>query len=144
MVEWVFKYLFSYFCFVSWRKNLYIRQQGTSLNHTLVPSLTHLPSKDNVIFQSCILDPGLLRNVGYRTLQENKVQYFSLRACTESQSTAGLCEAGSANHLTNYRRSFQNKVALGLPPPPKCYFYNPLYKWMQQSALVENKGLQTK
>lgn len=70
MVQWALKYLFSNFCFVSWRKNLYIRQQGTSLNHTFVPALTQLPPKDNVIFQSGILDPGLLRNVGHRALQE--------------------------------------------------------------------------
>ncbi|KAF3845726.1 hypothetical protein F7725_002804 [Dissostichus mawsoni] len=47
------------------REDLKVRLKGTCLHHTLIPGLSPLLSKHDVVFQSGVLDPGLLGNVGH-------------------------------------------------------------------------------
>lgn len=74
-----YSHLLSYFCSISSRKNVQIRQQSTGLQHTMVPRLHLLSPKCDVVLDCGVLDPGLLRHVGHRTLwrsQSRDRQYF--------------------------------------------------------------------
>lgn len=66
----LFSHLFSDLGLVSGRKEVQVRQQGAGLHHLLVPGLRPLLAKGDVVPQRAVLDPGLLRNVGHKPLQQ--------------------------------------------------------------------------
>lgn len=62
------KHLLSNLCLVSRREKLQVGQQRAGLDHPLVVPPVQLPPKEDVLHQSCVLDPGLLRDKSHGAL----------------------------------------------------------------------------
>ena len=56
-------------CLISSGENLKVRSKSTSLNGSLILDTVQVLSKEDVVFQSVILDPGLLGDVCHTALE---------------------------------------------------------------------------
>lgn len=57
---------------VSCRQDVEVGQQSAGLQHMLVPALLVLSTEQDVVLQRSVLNPGLLRDVSHRSLQDHQ------------------------------------------------------------------------
>lgn len=69
-------HLFSYFCAVTCSKDFEIIQQRTCSDDLAIPLSFKLRSKQNIVSDCCILDPGFLGDICKAALFERKKSSF--------------------------------------------------------------------
>ena len=57
---------------VAARQNLQVMFQGAALHDLVIADFVHGQAKENIIFQSCVLNPSLLCGVGCASLSPSK------------------------------------------------------------------------